>query len=114
MGMLDAHALRAARVVVDIGLHCRMRRRTRSAAVSGTPPRCSRFVTAHTRMGPESTLFETERFSPGRGERRPTRLGEQVWLDLQDAARRQGRRVLRPRRRADSSGSLGLDVLTLS
>jgi uncharacterized protein (DUF885 family) len=114
MGMLDAHALRAARVVVDIGLHCRLPAPAEVGGGTWDAAKVLAFMTAHTRMGEAATRFETERYLTWPGQAPAYKLGERVWLDLrEEARRREGDRfdLTAWHRRALDLGSLSLDVL---
>ncbi len=114
MGMLDAHALRAARVVVDIGVHCRLPAPAEVGGGTWDAAKVLAFMTAHTRMGEATTRFETERYLTWPGQAPAYKLGERVWLDLRDAARRRDGDAFDLaawHRRALDLGSLGLDVL---
>jgi uncharacterized protein (DUF885 family) len=114
LGQLDAQALRAARVVVDIGVHCGLRAPAEVGGGIWDADRAWRYLRAHTRL-PESTLrFELDRYLGWPGQAPSYKIGERVWLDL--------RRVSRERRGRDfdlrsfhqealAVGSVGLDVL---
>ncbi|WP_233153350.1 DUF885 domain-containing protein [Kineosporia sp. R_H_3] len=114
MGMLDAHALRAARVVVDIGVHCRLPAPAEVGGGTWDAAQVLAFMTAHTRMGEASTRFETERYLTWPGQAPSYKLGERVWLALrEDARRRDGDAfdLAAWHRRALDLGSVPLDVL---
>jgi uncharacterized protein (DUF885 family) len=114
MGMLDAQALRAARVVVDIGVHCRMPAPAEVGGGTWDGAKVLAFMTNHTRMGAATTRFETERYLTWPGQAPSYKLGERVWLGLRDDARRAGGpgfALAAWHRRALDLGSLGLDVL---
>jgi uncharacterized protein (DUF885 family) len=114
MGMLDAHALRASRVVVDIGLHCGLPAPAEVGGGRWDAAKVLAFMTAHTRMGAATARFEVERYLTWPGQAPSYKLGERVWLDLRDEARRRDGAAFDLaawHRRALDLGSLGLDVL---
>jgi uncharacterized protein (DUF885 family) len=114
MGMLDAHALRASRVVVDIGVHCGLAAPEEVGGGTWDADKAWVFLRRHTR-GPDATLrFELERYLGWPGQAIAYKVGERAWLDLRDQVRaREGEAFdLRAfHRRALDLGSVGLDVL---
>jgi uncharacterized protein (DUF885 family) len=114
MGMLDAHALRASRVVVDIGVHCGLPAPEEVGGGTWDADKAWTFLRRHTR-GPDATLrFELERYLGWPGQAIAYKVGERAWLDLRDQVRaREGEAFdLRAfHRRALDLGSVGLDVL---
>jgi uncharacterized protein (DUF885 family) len=114
MGMLDSHALRAARVVVDIGVHCGLAAPAEVGGGSWDAAKAWTFLRRHTRV-PDATLrFELERYLGWPGQAISYKVGERAWLDLREQVRaREGDAFdLRAfHRRALDLGSVGLDVL---
>jgi uncharacterized protein (DUF885 family) len=114
MGMLDAHALRAARVVVDIGVHCGLDAPEEVGGRTWDADKAWTFLRRHTRS-PDTTLrFELERYLGWPGQAISYKVGERAWLDLREQVRaREGDAFdLRAfHRRALDLGSVGLDVL---
>jgi uncharacterized protein (DUF885 family) len=114
MGQLDGQALRAARVVVDLGVHCRL---PAPAEVGGGVWDASKawtYLRAHTRMPDEQLQFELERYLGWPGQAPSYKIGERVWLQLREQVRRrQGSEFdLRDFHRSCLDlGSVGLDVL---
>ncbi|NLT53569.1 MAG: DUF885 domain-containing protein [Actinomycetales bacterium] len=114
MGLLDSQALRASRVVVDIGVHCRL---TAPAEVGGgtwDADKAWRFLTAHTRMHEATRAFELDRYLGWPGQAPAYSLGERTWLDLRETLRRREGPAFDLRSfhtRALAVGSVGLDVL---
>lgn len=114
MGWLDGQSLRAARVVLDIGLHCRF---TAPAEVSGgfwDYDKAWGFLTAHANM-PEGFLrFELDRYLGWPGQAPAYKVGERMWLQLRaDVATREGDAfdLAAFHRRALNIGGVGLDTL---
>jgi len=94
LGMLDAQSLRAARVVLDIGAHLRL-------AIPANPfgwrqgeqwtvDSMQEFLTAHSLLGPVYVLDEVNRYLGWPGQAISYKVGERVWLDARDDARRRG------------------------
>lgn len=95
LGMLDAQALRAARVVLDIGAHLRL----------GIPPNpfswrhgehwtaasMRELLAAHTMLEPAYVVDEVNRYLGWPGQAISYKVGERVWLETRaDARWRQG------------------------
>jgi len=114
MGMLDMHALRACRVVVDIGVHCRLPAPAEVGGGTWDAEKAWTFLRRHTRVKEAQLRFELERYLGWPGQAISYKVGERVWLDLREqAARRLGPDFdLRAfHRQALDLGSVGLDVL---
>jgi uncharacterized protein (DUF885 family) len=114
MGLLDAQSLRAARVVVDIGLHCRLKAPDEVGGGVWDPQKAWAYLRAHTRLPEENLRFELERYLGWPGQAPAYKLGERVWLDLREQVRSRegaGFDLAAFHRRALDLGSLGLDVL---
>jgi uncharacterized protein (DUF885 family) len=114
MGMLDAHALRASRVVVDIGVHCMLAAPEEVGGGIWDADKAWTFLRRHTRVPDAQLRFELERYLGWPGQAISYKVGERAWLDLREQARaREGDAFdLRDfHRRALDVGSVGLDVL---
>jgi uncharacterized protein (DUF885 family) len=114
MGMLDAHALRAARVVVDIGVHCGLAAPAEVGGGTWDADKAWTFLRRHTRVPDPTLRFELERYLGWPGQAISYKVGERAWLDLREQVRaREGDAFdLRAfHRRALDLGSVGLDVL---
>jgi uncharacterized protein (DUF885 family) len=119
LGMLDGQALRAVRVIVDIGMHLELKvpRGNPFAFHPGqrwTPALGWEFMRAHCRTPDESLRFELNRYLGWPGQAPSYKLGERTWLRLRaDAQARLGAEFdLRTfHRDALNLGSLGLDTL---
>jgi uncharacterized protein (DUF885 family) len=114
MGMLDSHALRAARVVVDIGVHCGLAAPAEVGGGTWDADKAWAFLRRHTRVPDPTLRFELERYLGWPGQAISYKVGERAWLDLREQVRaREGEAFdLRAfHRRALDLGSVGLDVL---
>jgi uncharacterized protein (DUF885 family) len=114
MGMLDAHALRASRVVVDIGVHCGLRAPDEVGGGVWDAEKAWTFLRRHTRVSDPVLRFELDRYLGWPGQAISYKVGERAWLDLRERARARdgGAFDLRAfHRRALDLGSVGLDVL---
>jgi uncharacterized protein (DUF885 family) len=114
MGMLDGQSMRAARVVLDIGIHCGL---TAPAEVGGGVwdyDKAWTFMSSHTAMSESFRRFELERYLGWPGQAPSYKIGERLWLELREDARaRQGDAfdLKTFHRDALDIGSVGLDVL---
>jgi uncharacterized protein (DUF885 family) len=114
LGMLNGQAMRAARVVIDIGVHCGL---TAPAEVGGgawTYDKAWELLGAHCAMGESVRRFELERYMGWPGQAPSYKIGERLWLQLREDVRRQegdSFDLASFHRRALDIGSVGLDVL---
>ena len=114
MGMLDSQALRAARVVVDIGVHLRLPAPDEVGGGVWDADKAWTFLRAHTRVGDAMLRFELNRYLGWPGQAPSYKVGERFWLQLRDEARSAAGADFDLKafhRRALDVGSLGLDVL---
>ncbi|HYN29538.1 MAG TPA: DUF885 domain-containing protein [Dermatophilaceae bacterium] len=114
LGMLDGQSLRAARVVLDIGVHCGFEAPPEVGGGTFTAEKAWDFLRAHSGMEDAVLRFELNRYLGWPGQAPSYKIGERLWLDLRaEAARREGSDFdLRAfHRRALDVGSVGLDVL---
>jgi len=119
LGMLDGQALRACRVIVDIGMHLELEipRDNPFGFHPGerwTPELGWEFLRAHTRMDQEVLRFEWKRYLGWPGQAPSYKVGERIWLQArEDAKARKGAgfdlKVFH--RQALDLGALGLDPL---
>jgi uncharacterized protein (DUF885 family) len=87
MGMLDGQSLRAARVVVDIGVHLGL---PAPASVGGGEwnyDKAWAFLTANSAMAEGFLRFELDRYLGWPGQAPSYKLGERLWLQLRDDAK---------------------------
>ncbi|MFF5454393.1 DUF885 domain-containing protein [Streptomyces sp. NPDC012950] len=119
LGMLaTGQLLRAARVVLDIGLHLRLRIPSGTGFHEGerwTPELGRAFLAEHCGLGPAGFVdFEIDRYLGRPGQAVAYKLGEKVWLESRDAARRRdgaGFDLKRFHQQALDLGPMGLDLL---
>jgi uncharacterized protein (DUF885 family) len=117
LGYLYAQAMRAARVVIDIGLHCGFTIPTTWSWHPGeawTPQLALEFLTERSSSDDNFNKSEIDRYLGWPGQAISYKLGERVWLDLRDEAkRRHGSRFdLREWHAFGLDlGNLGLDLL---
>jgi uncharacterized protein (DUF885 family) len=90
LGMLRAHALRAVRVVIDIGMHLRLRVPDDEPGIGGavwTPALGLQFAFDRARLPDHLVRFEVDRYLGLPGQAISYKIGERVWLETRDAAR---------------------------
>ncbi|WP_033296379.1 DUF885 domain-containing protein [Amycolatopsis jejuensis] len=113
-GMLNSQSLRATRVVVDIGWHCGFEAPAEVGGGTWTYEKAWQFLTAHASM-PETFLrFELDRYLGCPGQAPCYKIGERLWLQLREEARRSEGDTFDLagfHRRALDIGAVGLDVL---
>jgi uncharacterized protein (DUF885 family) len=122
LGMLDGQALRAARVIVDIGMHLELKvpRDNPFGFRPGerwTPRLGWEFMRAHCRIPDENLRFELNRYLGWPGQAPSYKLGERIWLKARaDAQARKGADFdLRAfHQDALNLGSIGLDPLQVA
>jgi uncharacterized protein (DUF885 family) len=91
MGMLAAQAMRAVRVVVDIGMHCEMTIPAHERYHPGetwTPELALPFVVERSRFPEQFMRSEVDRYLGWPGQAISYKVGEKVWLDARNAAKR--------------------------
>jgi uncharacterized protein (DUF885 family) len=114
LGMLDGQSLRAARVVIDIGVHCGLPAPAEAGGGGWTYEKAWQFLSAHVNTAEGFRRFELDRYLGWPGQAASYKIGEQLWLQLRDEARqREGAEfdLKAFHRRALDIGSVGLDVL---
>jgi uncharacterized protein (DUF885 family) len=114
LGMLNAQAMRAARVVVDIGVHCEFPAPEEVGGGDWTYDKAWTFFRSHVAGPDEELRFELDRYMGWPGQAPSYKIGERLWLQArQEAQAREGAafdlKVFH--RRALDLGSVGLDVL---
>jgi uncharacterized protein (DUF885 family) len=119
LGMLDGQALRATRVIVDIGMHLELEipRDNPFGFHPGerwTPELGWEFLRTHSRMNTDVLRFEWKRYLGWPGQAPSYKVGERIWLRARDdAKRRKGADfdLKAFHRDALNLGALGLDPL---
>ncbi|MGI8759695.1 MAG: DUF885 domain-containing protein [Jatrophihabitantaceae bacterium] len=114
LGMLDGQSTRAARVVLDIGVHCELLAPAEVGGGEWTYDKAWEFFGAHCAMEEKSRRFELERYLGWPGQAPSYKIGERLWLQLREDARAQEGadfELAAFHRRALDIGSVGLDVL---
>ncbi|MEU2060943.1 DUF885 domain-containing protein [Streptomyces sp. NPDC013455] len=118
LGLLAAQQLRAARIVLDIGLHLRLPIPAGTAfheRERWTPRLGREFLTEHLGLGPPAFVtFEIDRYLGRPGQALAYKLGEKVWLEARETARlRHGAAfdLKQFHRHALEMGPMGLDLL---
>ena len=116
MGVLDAMRLRAARVVVDIGVHL-SKPAGRWGEGTWDADAAWRFLRENVAMDPSFLSFELDRYLGSPGQAPSYKVGQRIWGELRDRARAAAAASGRDfdlkewHMRALSLGSVGLDVL---
>ncbi|GAB2937910.1 DUF885 domain-containing protein [Micromonospora polyrhachis] len=119
LGMLDGQAMRAARVIVDIGMHLELEIPKGNPfgfhpGERWTPELGWEFMRAHCRVPDENLRFELNRYLGWPGQAPSYKVGERIWLQArEDAKARKGVdfNLKEFHRAALDLGSLGLDPL---
>lgn len=108
MGMLDAQRFRAARVVIDIGVHCGL-----PAPDGGIwdADRAWAFLRTHCAQAEETLRFELDRYLGWPGQAPSYAVGQRIWCQLRDQMLARGLSLKEFHSRALDLGGLGLDVL---
>jgi len=117
LGYLYAQAFRAARIVIDTGIHCGFAIPQSSSWHPGeqwNPELMFEFLSAHSSSDDEFNRSEINRYLGWPGQAISYKLGERVWLDLRDDAQKKYGAEFDLRKwhaHALDLGNLGLDLL---
>jgi uncharacterized protein (DUF885 family) len=119
LGMLDGHAFRATRVIVDIGMHLELPIPHDNPfgfhpGETWTPELGWEFLRAHCRVPEENLRYELNRYLGWPGQAPAYKVGERIWLQARaDAQARKGAGfdLKAFHRAALDLGGLGLDPL---
>jgi uncharacterized protein (DUF885 family) len=113
-GMLDAQAMRAARVALDIGVHLGLPAPSELGGGTWDADKAWTFLTSHVNMAEGFLRFELDRYLGWPGQAPAYKVGERLWLSIRDElAGREGDQfdLAVFHRKALDIGSVGLDVL---
>ena len=105
---------RAARVVVDIGVHCGFDAPAEVGGGEWTYDKAWAFLSAHADMAEGFLRFELDRYLGWPGQAPSYSIGERLWLSLREETRRREGATFDLKafhRRALDVGGVGLDVL---
>ena len=117
LGMLDAQRMRAARVVLDIGVHLGLECPEEWGGGTWDADKAWTFLRANVNMPESFVRFELDRYLGWPGQAPSYKVGQRLWEQTRDAARAaaEGRGetfdVKAFHERALNLGSVGLDVL---
>lgn len=120
LGMLDAHLFRAARVVVDIGMHLELEIPAGTGFHEGerwTPELGLEFMLTRTITDADHVYDEIDRYLGWPGQAPAYKLGERLWLAARDDVRRRRESAGQSfdlkgfHTRALRMGGMGLDTL---
>jgi uncharacterized protein (DUF885 family) len=112
LGMLDGQRMRAARVVLDIGVH--LEKTLPDGSGPWTGEYAFGFLGANVNMSPEFVRFEVNRYLGWPGQAPSYKVGQRIWEQLRDeAAARDGADfdIKAFHKRALDIGGVGLDTL---
>ncbi len=114
LGYLDGQSLRAARVVLDVGVHCGFEAPASVGGGAWSYEKAWSFLTAHAHQDQATLRFELDRYLGWPGQAPSYKIGERLWLELREESRRRRGPAFSAKdfhRRALDVGSVGLDVL---
>jgi len=114
MGLLDGQSLRAARVVLDIGVHCGFEAPAEVGGGEWNYEKAWEFLRNHANMAEGFLRFELDRYLGWPGQAPSYKIGERLWLQLRDEVKaREGDAfdIKAFHRRALDIGGVGLDTL---
>ncbi len=119
LGMLDGQGMRAARVIIDIGMHLELQIPPDNPfgfhpGETWTPDLGLEFLRQHCRMDDAIIRFEVNRYLGWPGQAPSYKVGERIWLQAREEVRANkgaGFDLKQFHRSALDLGSLGLDPL---
>ncbi|MBD8078068.1 DUF885 family protein [Cellulosimicrobium arenosum] len=117
LGMLDAQRMRAARVVLDIGVHLGLPAPEQWGGGTWDAEKAWTFLSANVNMPESFVRFELDRYLGWPGQAPSYKVGQRLWESTRDAARAAAEArgeefdVRAFHARALGLGSVGLDVL---
>jgi uncharacterized protein (DUF885 family) len=114
LGLLDGQSLRAARVVIDIGVHCEFEAPEEVGGGAWTYDKAWQLLSTHAHMTEKVLRYELDRYLGWPGQAPSYKLGERLWLQLRDESKARLGDAFDLKafhRQALDVGSVGLDVL---
>jgi uncharacterized protein (DUF885 family) len=108
MGMLDAQRFRAARVVIDIGVHCGL---TAPDGGVWNADRAWAFLRTHCAQAEQTLRFELDRYLGWPGQAPSYAVGQRIWQQVRDETLTRSASLKDFHSRALDLGGLPLDVL---
>ena len=109
MGLLDAQRLRAARVVLDIGVH--LGKKVPEGTMTWDATYAKAFLRENTAMDEANLRFELNRYLGWPGQAPSYALGQRLWQQTRDDAVAQGMTVPEFHSKALSLGSIPMSIL---
>lgn len=114
MGWLGGQSLRAARVVIDIGVHCGFEAPEEVGGGAWDYDKAWTYLTRYGFMDEKTLRFELNRYLGWPGQAPAYKVGERLWLQLRDEVKRREGDAFDLKafhRRALDIGGVGLDTL---
>ena len=114
MGWLAGQSLRAARVVIDIGVHCGFEAPEEVGGGEWTYDKAWTYLTRYGFMDEKVLRFELNRYLGWPGQAPAYKIGERLWLQLRDEVKQREGDAFDLKafhRRALDIGGVGLDTL---
>jgi uncharacterized protein (DUF885 family) len=112
LGMLDGQRMRAARVVLDIGVHLEKPRPDGKGPWTGEY--AFEFMPQHVHMNPEFVRFEVNRYLGWPGQAPSYKVGQRIWEQVRDEYKAREGAAWNPKafhKRALDLGNVSLDTL---
>ena len=117
MGWLAGQSLRAARVVIDIGVHCGFEAPEEVGGGEWDHDKAWAYLTRYGFMDEKVLRFELNRYLGWPGQAPSYKIGERLWLQLRDEVKEREADAFDLKafhRRALDIGSVGLDTLRVA
>ena len=112
LGMLDGQRMRAARVVLDIGVHLEKQRPDGQGPWTGDY--AFEFMGRNVNMNPEFVRFEVNRYLGWPGQAPSYKVGQRIWEQIRDEYKAREGASFNPKefhKKALDIGGVGLDTL---
>jgi uncharacterized protein (DUF885 family) len=114
-GMLDMQKLRAARIIIDIGVHCKMQIpehwQKRYGLGIWDYDKAEKFLSDMVNMNASFKKFELDRYMGMPGQAISYKLGQKNWLELRDKALSRGWTLKEFHKKALSFACLNFELL---